>query len=365
MLLLVYVVATFVATIQRGVFAFPNDFAIFRSSFWNLVANRDLYVLRPEQAHDLFKYSPTFALLFAPFAVLPFVLGLLLWNLGNALAIFFALRMLLPRDQWAAAQALVALPALRSVQSSQSNALVAALLILAFISFERGWVWRGAIASALGAAIKIFPIVGVVFALPRPHRLRAIMITAVCVILLAALPLIAISPASLVAQYQSWLALEHREAALAGSSAIALFRDAGFDWPAWPIQVIGIAIILAIAGLHLRDWGDGNVGVRFLALVMVFCVVFNHRAERQSAVIAVAGMVIWYLASPRHRWRAALFAIVYFLVVMTSTEVVPASIKSMLASQVRFAIPLTIMWLVMVAELALVRPGRPLIGEVG
>ncbi|HEX9605856.1 MAG TPA: glycosyltransferase family 87 protein, partial [Gemmatimonadaceae bacterium] len=108
-------------------------------------------MLRLDQARDYFKYSPSFALLFAPFAVLPFVVGLFFWDLVNALAIFFALRLLLPREQSALAQVLVALPTLRAIQSSQSNALIAALIIVAFVSFERGWLWRGAIAIALGA----------------------------------------------------------------------------------------------------------------------------------------------------------------------------------------------------------------------
>src|SRR3979409_8200 len=97
--LVVYVAASLVVTIQRGVFSFANDYAIFRASFWNLIAGRDLYVLRIEQAHDLFKYSPSFALLFAPFAAPPFAVGLFCWNVVNALALFFALRSLLPRDK--------------------------------------------------------------------------------------------------------------------------------------------------------------------------------------------------------------------------------------------------------------------------
>src|SRR4030081_2677802 len=115
-LLVVYVSAALVVTIQRGVFSFANDFAIFRASFWNLIAGRDLYVLRLEQAHDYFKYSPSFALLFAPFAAPPFAVGLFCWNVVNALALFFALRSLLPRDKATVAQALVFLPTLRSMQ---------------------------------------------------------------------------------------------------------------------------------------------------------------------------------------------------------------------------------------------------------
>jgi len=360
-----YVSAALIVTIQRGVFGFPNDFAIFRSSFWNLLAHRDLYVLRLDQARDYFKYSPSFALLFAPFAVLPFVAGLFLWNAVNALAMFFALRLLLPRDQSALAQALVFLPTLRSMQSSQSNALVAALIILAFVSFERDWLWRGALAIGLGAVIKIFPLAALTFALPRRDRVRAILITLLCVAILVALPLLVIPADALLGQYQSWAALESGEAALVGSSAMELFRAAGFSRPLWPVQLIGCAMVLAVMILRIRDWSDRKLRLQFLAFVMVFCVVFNHRAERQSAVIAVAGMVIWYLASPPFAWRTALFVIVYVLVAITGSNIVPDAIKHILASQIRFSIPLTILWLVMLAELAIMRNNRRPIAEVG
>jgi hypothetical protein len=367
LLLLIYISAVLIVTIQRGVFGFPNDFAIFRASFWNLIENKDLYELRLDQAHDYFKYSPSFALLFAPFAVLPFVIGLFFWNLVNALGIFFALRWLLPREKSALALVLVALPTLRSIQSSQSNALVAALIIVAFVSYERGWLWRGAGAIALGAVTKIFPLAALSFALPRPDRVRAILITVLSTAILIALPLLVVSPGALVAQYQSWGALERGEAGLVGSSAMELFRDAGITWPAWPVQLIAAAIVLAVLILRMRDWNDRNLRLQFLGFVMVFCVVFNHRAERESAVIAVTGMVIWYLASPRPRapWRTALFAIVYFLVVVSGTEIVPDAVKHFLPPETRFSLPLTILWLVMLGELALARNDRPPLAEAG
>ena len=364
-LLVIYVSAALVVTIQRGVFGFPNDYAIFRASFWNLIANKDLYVLRLDQAHDYFKYSPSFALLFVPFAVLPFVAGLFLWNVVNALSIFFSLRTLLPREQWAIAQALVFVPTLRSIQSAQSNALVAALVIVAFVCFERGWLWRAASAIALGTVTKIFPAVAIIFALPRPDRARAVLITAVTTAALIALPLIVISPTALGAQYASWSALERSEAGLVGASAMALLRDVGIGWPAWPVQLVASAILLVVLLVRMRDWNDRTFRLQFLAFVLVFCVAFNHRAERQSVVIAMCGMVIWYLASPRAAWRSALFAIVYLLVVVSGTDLVPAAMKHILGPDVRLPLPLTILWLVMLGELAVVRSDRRPIAEAG
>ncbi len=357
-LLAIYVVTALIVTIQRGVFSFPNDFAIFRASFWNLIAGRDLYVLRLDQAHDYFKYSPTFALFFAPFAALPFVVGLFCWNLANALGIFFALKLLLPLDEAGVAQVLVFLPTLRSIQSSQSNALVAALIIYAFLSFERGWLWRGGLSVALGAVTKIFPLAAVSFALPRPDRLRAIVVTVFTTIVLLALPLLVVSPSALVAQYKSWSGLETLEAGLYGSSVMGLVRDVGLDWPPWPLQLIGAAIVLAALLAMVSHWNDRSLRLQFLGVVMVFCVLFNHRSERQSAVIAISGAVIWFLASEGAAWRTALFSLVYALVVISGTDFIPDVIKALLPPQARFTIPLTILWLAMLGQLAVRRPPR-------
>ena len=297
--------------------------------------------------------------------MLPLIVGLFCWNLFNALAIFFALRLLLPREQWAVAQVLVFLPALRSMQSAQSNALVAALIILAFVSFERGWLWRGAMAVAFGTVIKIFPLAAITFALPRPDRGRAMLKTVIAAAILIALPLVVISPSGLAAQYSSWNALERVESTLVGESAMRLLRDAGYRAPAWPLQLIAAATVLFVLFLRFRDWNDRHLRLRFLGFLMLFCVVFNHRAERQSMVIAVCGLVIWYLASPRSAWHTVWFAIVYVLVVMTGSELFPDTLKQLLSAPERFSIPLTLSWLLMLGELTLTRAPRAAIAEAG
>ena len=363
--LLLFLAAAVAATIQRGVYGFPNDYAIFRASFWNLLAHRDLYVLQLDQARDYFKYSPSFALLFAPFALLPFIGGLLLWNALNATAIWYALKLLLHNETSLAAQLLVFLPTLRNMQSSQSNALVAALIVFAFLSYECGWLWRGAGYLAAGTAIKIFPLAGLTFALPRRDRWRALAIGASCILFLVALPLLVSPPAELATQYRSWAALEKTEAGLVGSSAMVLLRDVGLAWPAWPLQVLASAILLGALAYRVRDWNDRSVRLQFLALVLVFCVVFNHRAERQSSVIAVTGMVIWLLSRPRRKWRVTLFAIIYALVAVSGTDIIPDVIKQILPPEIRFTIPLTIGWLAILGELVLARDDGGLVPEIG
>ena len=114
----------------------------------------------------------------------------------------------------------------------------------------------------------------------------------------------------------------------------------------------------------LRDWSDRSVRLQFLALTLVFCVVFNHRAERQSSVIAICGMVIWLLSTPRTAWRVTLFTITYALVVLTGADVVPMAIKRALGPDIRFTIPLTIGWLAILGDFAFTRNHRGLAAEV-
>src|SRR5947208_14052328 len=113
-----YLASALFVTVQQGVVGPSNNFKVFRAAAVNLLAHRDLYAAHPDQHFDLYKYSPTFALLFAPFAALPFAPALLIWSLLNSLLLSYAVRRLLPDRQAPSALALVSLELLFAVQST-------------------------------------------------------------------------------------------------------------------------------------------------------------------------------------------------------------------------------------------------------
>src|SRR4029077_18963489 len=127
-------------------------------SFVHLRAGQDLYAAYPaeqgKEDRDRFKYSPTAAMFFAPFALLPFVAGLFLWTALNALAVFFAVDRLIPgRDGTVAL--LIVFPALiAAVQSTSSNGLIAALMVASFVALEGARYVRSSTAIAAGALMK-------------------------------------------------------------------------------------------------------------------------------------------------------------------------------------------------------------------
>lgn len=279
-------------------------FPVFRASFRHLIHQQDLYAKYAE--HDFFKYSPTAALLFAPFALLPFAPALLLWDALNAAALIYALDRLLPRRDATLALLLVFSELFISMQASQSNSLVAAIIVLAFLALERGDQWRGYAAIALGAAIKIFPLAALSLAIFHPRRARAALVFALSATVVALLPLTVTSPSMLLSQYEWWRDIESVDALALGASVMRVLHQAfGVVWPNWPVQAVGIVVLL-LPLLQRAKWADAHFRRTYLASLLVFVVIFNHQGERPSFVIAATGVAIWFVQSPRDGVRLAL-----------------------------------------------------------
>jgi hypothetical protein len=359
---LVGLIALYLATavaigIQHGVLSHENTFAIFRASWSHLIQGRDLYAAYPAEYRDLYKYSPTFALLFAPFAVLPFAPGLMLWNTLNAGLLCVAVVKVLPADRAPIALAIAYLETVGSLQYSQSNALVAALMILAFAALEHERAVRAGSLLAIGACVKIFPLTALLCAVPRRRVVRTVLACAAAMAALAVLPLLVTDGRTLLTQYHSWRAITAGETAvhavgLNGGLMQAVRVWAGVAWPNWPIQVAGTALLVLPVVLGRSLWDDGEFRLGILCSVLLYAVLFNHRAEAPSYVIAMTGVGLWYATNRPTRLRTALVVFAVLVVSVSSTELVPHAIRRGVVERFAFkTAPILVIWLVMQAEL--------------
>jgi hypothetical protein len=366
-LLALYVVTIIVVAVGKayGDRGPDNNFLIFRWSFLNLANGHDMYAAQPQHHTDLYKYSPSFAVLFAPFALIPFAISLALWDALNTLLLFYAVDRLLPARQAAIALALIYLDALRSMQRSQSNSLVTALVILAFIAFEHRKQLGAASAIALGAAVKIFPLAALALAIFYPRRIRfaALMVIAMAAVL--ALPLLVVSPTELAAQYQSWRAVEAVDAVSVGGGGggglyggvMQQFRlMLGVSWPNWTVQLVG-TVLLMLPLVRVHNWAFLSFRLRFLCALLVYMVIFNHQSESPSFVIAVTGIAIWFVITPRSWWHTTVMVLTILVVSISSTDITPKSWQRDFFVHYRLkTIPCTVAWVTMIWELLTFRP---------
>ena len=345
----IWVAATLGATLAP-ILRHENNFEIFRTASNHFMAAKDLYV--PSERHfDLFKYTPSFALLFVPFAVLPFTIGLFLWNALNAATLYWALGRLLPRTQAAVARAIVLGDLIGSLQSAQSNALIAALIILSFTELERGHDLRAAVAVVAGGFIKVFPLAGVSFALLHTKRRRfAFSCLAVGTVLFGA-PLVFTGPAWLARQYSMWLSIQRVDAGDPGFSVMQQLKFwLGVHWPAWPQQLVGVALLLAPLVVHRERRADKDWRLLYVASLLMFCVLFNHQSESPSFVIAMTGVSVWFVRSWRSRWSWLVLGFVILGTVLVSSSAMPPAVRDQLTTWRFKAVPVLVVWIILQVE---------------
>ena len=322
-----------------------NNFLIFRTSWFNLVEGRDLYQLNPQHA-DYYKYSPTFAMLFAPFALLPLSAGLLLWTAVNAGSLYWALGRIFMGEQLLAARAIVLIDAVGSMQNAQSNVLSAALIVLAFSELERRREFGGALAVTLGTLVKLFPITAAAFAIFRPYRIpRFALWSIVCGLLGIFAPLLFVSPAQLAELYRSWGALSKWDALSRGYSVMELLEMAFHrNWPNAPIQLLGATIMVAPLRRYWM-WGNERFRLLFLASVLMFCVIFNHKAESPTFIIATVGVAIWFLTVERNALTIGAFVLFLIGTSLSSSDVMPEALQEGFFEPYRIkAVPVLFVW---------------------
>jgi hypothetical protein len=329
-----------------------GNFEIFRLASRHLVSGEDMYADYPTEISDRFKYSPTFALLFAPLAWLAWPVALFLWSCLNALVLFVAVERVLPGRAGLLALGALLLELLRGMQNAQSNALVAGLIVLAFVAMERTNTWRTAAAVMIGACVKIFPLAALSFAIPRRRVWRTGLWAAAIGATLVALPLVVTSPTTLRAQYASWRGVEGTDAQQRWFSVMQLVhRWTGASWPNWPIQLLGTLVLLAPLALRRDRWDDARYRFAYLCSVLMFVVLFNHQAERASYLIAFVGITLWYVASERSRWQSWLFVTAFITIPMMSTLIPGTFFRGRNAMLYRLAAPTLAIWLAVQWEL--------------
>jgi hypothetical protein len=330
-----------------------NNWHLARWSFLHLVQDVNLYAPYPALFFDLYQYSPTFALLIAPFAVVPVWLGLLLFNGVNIAVYYYAVRRLLPGRAGLVALVILYFEMVRTTQNTEINTLITGLIVLAFLWLEEGGLIRPAAAIAVGVAIKIFPLAAGALGLPHRWRWRfgAALAAALSLAILA--PLVVTPVATLVQQYRWWAELEaHYGATLRIDSLMALMSLViPGAWPNWPVQLAGTALLLLPYFVRRADWGDPGYRRAMLYLLLLYLILFNHQAESPTFIIAMTGVVAWYLTGPRRWHHHALMGLSLLLVSLFSV-VLPGSVLNECCRPYHYkTIPILLVWLVMLWEL--------------
>lgn len=339
---------------------FINNYIIFKSSFFHLIHNMNLYGEYTAEYKDVFLYSPTFALLMAPLVYFPLWLQLFMWSCLNGLAVFFAVK-LFPLDDGKKRVWLVfilILELITSMQNMQTAPMVVSFIVLAFIFFERENVVAAAFFIVLACCIKIYALAAVSLFLIYPQRLKFIFSITFWLVVFALAPLLVISLQQLSFLYESWFkeTIAVHQSEQTGISPNIRLPLSVMSWlktwfnltpPALIVQLIGTAIY-CIPLLRYKSFKNINFRFFLLASLLIWSMIFNHISESASYVVAVFGVAIWFVTEDKNKFTITLMIIAFVLTILSATDLFPRYIRiTYVIPYVLKAFPCILIWAVL------------------
>jgi hypothetical protein len=316
-----------------------NNFLIFRASFYHLVHGLNLYAAYPVEHNDYYYYGPLFGLFFAPFALPPKFLGLLLWELANAVTYLIAINYL-PLSVTRKKMLLLfcAIEFANSAFSEQFNPMIAAFIIGSFLLVEAEKDKWATLLIVLGAMMKLYPIVGLAFFLFSKNKRGFIISTIVWTVVLLVLPALFCGPDFLIDAYHRWLpAVAHKNLLnhdlLARSQDICIMgvvRDFAQNpnIPDLPFLIFG-AIVFAVPLLRFGQYQCLKFRLQVLATALIMVVIFSSGGESPTYILPVTGIFLWMLMKEKPFTTFNIMFIVLLLVItgLGLSDAMPRAIR--------------------------------------
>ena len=332
-----------------------NNYVIFKQSHFHLLEGKELYEAHPDEHWDLFKYTPTFALFYGILAYLPDAMGLLLWNLINALVLFFGIRMLpeLSPGRKAFICLFILVELATSLQNLQSNPLISGLIIMGFALSEKRNYLLATLLIVFAAYIKVYSLLALVLFLFHPGKVRLAAYTVLWMLMLFFLPAIFTGFSRLINEYHTWfqLLMDDKDFHSGYSVYSWLYSWFGIQAPKLPVAFTGL-VLFAIPLMRFRAYPNWQFRQMALASILLWLVIFNHMAESPTFIIAVTGAAVWFANRKVDTLGTILITLVFLFTSLSLTDLVPRDIqKSFIISYTIKAAPCILVWLMVVVEM--------------
>jgi len=310
-----------------------NNYMIFKQSFFHLIEGNDLYQKYPSEHYDLFKYSPTFALLMGALAFLPNFIGLFFWNLLNVFVLFLGLKQFkfAHKNGFIFACLFVLIELITTTQNSQSNALIAGLILLAFSGLQSNKYGKAAFYLVSTVFIKLFGLVAFALFLFFPKKLKSAGYSVLWIIILGVIPLITVTYGVLEMNYLSWLDLLKNDHSNELKFSVMGFLNSWFGVePELKNKVMLVGVVLfSVPLIKISSYSILRFKELYLASILLWVVLFNHMAESATFIIAVSGVAVWFFTkkNPSSVDKILLVLVILFTL-LSPSDIYPASLRN-------------------------------------
>ncbi|MEO5571548.1 MAG: glycosyltransferase family 87 protein [Bacteroidia bacterium] len=332
-----------------------NNFIIFRESFHHLVHYIDLYINHEPEHFDYYKYSPAFAVAMAPFTFLPDLPGLILWDVMNALVLFFAIKNLPVKNETVKIYILwfVLIELMTTMQNSQSNGLVVAFLVWGFNQFEKRNVFLASLFILLSAYIKIYGVLACLLFLFYPDKIKFILYAALWMLVLTFIPLLFVNIDQLLLLYKSWYNIVMNDYSNEyGISLIGILHKWFHVEPGKNLLLLTGVLLLCLPLARTSFYKESNFRLTWFASLLLWIIIFNPRAESSTFVIAITGIALWFFNSEKKPVDVILVISALIITSFSPTDLFPRYLREQyVLPYVLKALPCILIWIKITIDL--------------
>lgn len=361
--LALYLLAAIVSATKQYMHGTYNNYKIFKHVFWHSVEQLNLYAEYPLQHLDSNHYGPFFALLIAPFAILPDVIGTVLWNVCNALILYWGIYNLPIKKKQQSWVAIICLhEALTALLSFQFNVALTGLILLSFSYIFRQQEVKAAVMIIIGFLVKLYGIVGLAFFFFAKNKTKFIISGLILLPVLTFLPAVLSDLAFVWDSHGDWKdslvfknSMNASLVSMQDISVMGMVRRISGDAsiPNTPFLLAGL-LLFALPYLRVSQYKSTDFQLMMLSSVLIFTVIFSSGSESPTYIIAMLGVAIWFIIQPDPKkwWVIALFVFAMLLTSFSPSDLFPRHIRRTYIMPYSLkALPCVLVWLTIVYQM--------------
>lgn len=352
---------SFVAILKQVLHQHINNYHIFKYTFINLVHQVNLYAQQPKYFLDSNHYGPLFALVIAPFTLLPDSLGAIVWVMLNAWVLYQAILLLpLTALQRNAVLLICAHELMTASFNVQFNPMMAGFIILSYVFIKNKNDFWAALIIVAGTYIKLYGIVGLAFFFFSDQKLKLILSLIFWAIVLFVMPMVFSSPGFVLQSYYDWYDSLVEKNALNATSTMQDISVMGiirrlFHYPQLSnltVMLPGLALFGA-SYLNIKSYRQIPYQLLILASTLLFTVIFSTGSESPTYIIAFVGVAVWYMNLQRPVSKLEIGLLIFALIItsLSPSDLFPKFInREYIKPYALKALPCFIIWLKIIYE---------------
>lgn len=351
-----------IATLQVVWFGKINIFMVFRSGYFHLLQEHNLYLLYPYEYGDVFIYGPVFGLLIAPFALMPVNIGTICWVLFNVVILYWAItRLPISKFYQTALLILCSHELMNSSSWLQANALTCACILLGY-SFVRNNKDHWALFFIMLATfIKLYGVIGLAFIPFSANRKKFVLWAVIWSIVFFVSPVILTTWNFLLQTYADWYAaLLQKDSTNIRLDTHYYFHDISFMGLIRRNIYSGLrnkyilppAVVLFVTQFRwINYYKDLRYQLYLLSSCLLSVVIFSTSAESPTYIIALPAICIWYFLQPPSRSNIVFFLILFAITTFSYSDLLTPWFRSHVAMPHSLkALPSCLVWCIIIVQ---------------